>query len=310
MSSRPSLDIRAYVQRPHLAIPLLAELLSAGNLALAIGAGASRGLGLPGWRELVDRCLRETDRLKGTRLANSLPGDADNKRICESIDEVEKAIGGKLDMGRSPAFRSLVSSCLYPDSHYDKSILKQELLIAVGALLMGSRRGSVREVFNFNFDDVLDWYLSLHGYDTQIITSLPTLRRETDVTIYHPHGYIPLDMKHHPGSDFLILSQHAYEEKLGDRLDPWLMLFEQAMVERVFLFVGLSGDDQTFGQTITNVQKKVEKQRVSAYWVFGPGVDESRMRYLENRNIVPLRLGAFEEIPEFILNICQQALVV
>src|ERR1035437_7294833 len=59
--------------------------------------------------------------------------------------------------------------------HYT-SILRNDLLIALGALLMGSKRGSVTEVLNVNCDDVLNWYLALHGFDTQVVTRLPSLQ--------------------------------------------------------------------------------------------------------------------------------------
>ena len=244
----------------------------------------------------------------GTHLPEIVPSDADNKTVCEFMDQVEKAVGGSLQMGKSDAYRRLVSSCLYDGVKYDRSILGKELLIALGAMLMGSRRGSVKEVFNFNFDDVLDWYLALHGFDSQIISSLPTLRREPDVTIYHPHGYLPLQVDTHQPSDFLVFSQHSYDEKLGDRQEPWLSLFGKTLQDRVFLFVGLSGADQTFGPTLADVQKKLNKQRYTAFWLFGPDVQDSQMKNLANRNVVPLRFPSFDDIPEFILQVCKEAL--
>jgi hypothetical protein len=308
--SKITLSIQTYIDNPRRTIPVIAEYLAEGSLALAIGAGASHGLGLPLWTELVERCIKETNRQKGTHLTETMPPRADNKEVCELMDQVEKEMGGTLGMGRSAAYRELVPKALYDGVHYDNSILKKDLLIAVGALLMGSKRGNVREVFNFNFDDVLDWYLRLHGFDTQIITSLPTLRREPDVTIYHPHGYLPLKRAVHSPSDFLIFSQYSYDEKMSDRQDSWLALFEKTMEDRAFLFVGLSGDDQTFGIAITAVKKKIAKQRFTAFWLFGPDVKENRIRYLADRNIVSLKFLSFDHISEFILSICQKALKV
>ena len=300
-----TLNVDAYSKKPKLAISLISDYLRDGSLALAVGAGASESLGLPGWRQLAERCLKETNHRKKTKHQETIPKGTDNKTIGLLIDIVEKEIGGSLNMGRSPEYRTLVKDCLYDGVRYDKTILQKELLIALGALMIGSTRGSVKEVINFNFDDVLDWYLALHGYDTQIITTLPELRREPDVTIYHPHGYLP-KVGSYPQSDFLVFGQHSYDQIIGDRQNR--ALFESMMEHRVFLCVGLSGDDPTFGPALAEVQKKIQNKRYTAFWLFGPDIIDLQIINLQDRNVVPLCFKSFDEIPDFLLQICQTAL--
>ena len=300
-------DVDEYVRNPEAALPALAGFLNAGSLVLGIGAGASKGMGLPDWATLVKRCANETNRRAGTSLA--LPAGTDTRTLGRTMNRVETAIARKLDMGRSTDYRALVRDCLYQGVTYDNdSMLRQGLLIAFGALLVRSRRGSVREVFNFNFDDVLDWYLALHGLDTQIVTRVPTLLREADITIYHPHGFLPLDAAKRGESDFLVLSQHSYDDKLGDRVDRWLDLFTTTMTRRIMLFVGLSGDDQTFYPSLVAAHKLIGRERYTGFWLLGPDDTQDRIDDLKDRNVVPLRLASYDQYPDYLLEICRQAL--
>lgn len=309
-------DIDKYIEDPKHAIQPLAKCLQDGSLVLSIGAGASKDLGLPEWRELVERCIRRTNKLKGTSYPEVLPESASNREICEAIDNVEKTMSGKLDMGRSKEYRELVSKCLYEDvgagdsrdKEYPKDILKKELLIAIGSLLMGSKRGSVREVFNFNFDDVLDWYLHLHGFDTQIVTNLPTLRRNTDVTIYHPHGYLPLEADSSNASDFLVFSKHSYEEWLAGFNKPWEDLWNATLKSRVVIFLGMSGDDETLGKELVDAKRALERIRPTGFWMFGSDVTTKRINYMKERNVVPLCFKGWEWYPDYLLQICRAAL--
>jgi hypothetical protein len=307
-SGRFSYDPGEYIRDPNTAIPLLAEYLSEGCLALAIGAGASAGLGLPDWHTLVRRCVEAANKQTGSKI--DIPAGTDPRSLGRAMDRVETAVAGKPEMGRSADYRKLVHTCLYHGVTYnDDSLLTRPLLIALGALLMHSRRGSIREVFNFNFDDVLDWYLALHGLDVQVVTRAMELLREADLTVFHPHGLLPFDGSTWAESDFLILSQYSYDEKLGDHVDPWLNLFRTAMTNRVVLFVGLSGDDETFFPTLVAVKKLVATARFTGFWLLGPKDSQERVTDLSDRNIVPLRLEKYEDYPEFLLQICRQALI-
>jgi len=62
---------------------------------------------------------------------------------------------------------SVVRKCLYPEDGLSPAdFMKSSRMGALGAMLMGSRRGTVSEVFTFNYDSALDEleeYLLLHG---------------------------------------------------------------------------------------------------------------------------------------------------
>jgi hypothetical protein len=273
---------------------VLASLLHVGCLSLVIGAGSSKGLGLPVWWELVNRCLKKA------KIKTKVNSKTSSQALMTKMDLVER----KIKNGNK--YRELVRECIYQGISYDKSIIKQDLLIAFGAMLMGSNRGSVGEVVNFNFDDVLEWYLGLHGFKTQVVKTIPSLHQRADVTIYHPHGYLPKSDEKKM-SDFLIFSKSSSEKRQGKPHNLWMEMLRGLFQNKVVLFVGLSGEDPIFGPILSIINELIKGERPTGFWIFGKKKKKESLDYLKNRNVVPIVLKSNNKIPEFLLSICQEA---
>src|SRR5687768_4880554 len=97
------LPISHYAQR-EAAIPMLAHHLAHGSLALVLGSGASRGLGLPSWPELVRRCLAGAPHAKID--PSSIPEDATAEWLMRVMDPVKDGMA-------DDEFRKLVRNALY-----------------------------------------------------------------------------------------------------------------------------------------------------------------------------------------------------
>jgi hypothetical protein len=190
------------LKKPQIALDTLSKALQEGYLTLFIGAGVSKSASenFPDWYKLVHECC--------TRLSVTLDQKkkSNNKYLREKMEIVEnrcKEQGHKYSI--------IVRESLYKDVNYDLSIMKSDILIALGSLIMGSVRGSIKNVFTYNYDDLLEWYLEFHGFMTQIVTKFPQLIKRSDVNIYHPHGFLPREKKFlsFENTD-VILSQHSY----------------------------------------------------------------------------------------------------
>jgi hypothetical protein len=277
----------------------LAEMLSMGSLALVMGAGASKGLGLPLWFELVNRCLKYAN-LEDKGLVDS---KSDPNTLLKKIEIVERATGQH--------YREIVQKSLYDDRKikFTRDVIKQELLISFGALLMGSKRGNINEVINFNFDNVLEWYLDLHGHKSQKVKKLPFLYKDSDVTIYHPHGYLPHPDLDDTMSDFLIFSKRSYDERLGNfNIDPWITEgLIGVLKKKIAIFVGLSGNDPIFGPMLNILGKALKEKRLTGFWLFPNKLSEDELEDLYVRNIAPICFNNYQEIPYFLLGVCQDA---
>src|ERR1700683_1554060 len=110
------------------AVEFLAARLGEGTLVLVLGAGASVGADLPQWRTLVDR-------LRAKAALAPVPVSAGADSLQLAADEVRRDFCN----GNRREFAQLVKGCLYDGIALSSSLLKDDLLIALGALMIGSR---------------------------------------------------------------------------------------------------------------------------------------------------------------------------
>ena len=294
MSNR--LPLQTYASDANLCIEELALRLRSGSLALMLGAGASHGFGLPQWWELVRDCAQ----------AVGLPDVVDENTPVDALmttaGKVEREVGGK------PEFREVVRECLYRNSKGDWDFLGEALLIAIGAMMMASRRGSVTEIITFNFDDILERYLRLHGFVGQVVTALPELRSNADVTVYHPHGYLPSDPALGEDGEELIFSRNSFDERLGDRLNVWTETMRDLLMRKVVVFIGLSVQVDLLTGALANLKNLIAPSRgLTGVWLLGPGTPADVDAELIEKNVVPFRFDTYEEYAPFLLGVCQRA---
>ena len=171
---------------------------------------------------------------------------------------------------------------------------------------MGSRRGCIREVWTLNYDDVLEWHLRRHGFVSQVVTATPCLRRDTDVTIYHPHGYIPLEAAEHADSE-IVFDDRSYAKRGLGNDQPWRTAVQWALRSKVFITVGLSWNDGLLKGLLLESFEDI-KDRPTAFWFFGPGqaVDETDCH---RHNVAPLQFTSFDDYASFLLEICERAML-
>lgn len=302
MTYSPRLPTQDYLDDSRW-IHLLAEHLHHGSLALVVGAGVSVGKGLPTWSELVRRCLDDaTVPYDPAHLA----GNPSSERLGLYIDRVERKYKKRSE------YQAIVTEALYRNVKLGMDICQDPLLIALGALLMGSRRGSVREVVTFNFDVVLEYYLGLHGYSIQSYDQLPQLRTAADVRIAHINGILPHPAYPIASSGELIFSARSMQNRIGTSLDVWKEFFRDLLNSYLVLFVGVSGSDPIMFPILTAIGDQLTSERVTGVWLFGYDIDADPNSVYQkedfmNRNLVPVCQPTYESIPERLLEVCQEA---
>ncbi len=252
-------------------------------------------MGLPSWKKLIHGCFNELEEepepgndleLKGSQL----------EKICKE---------------RGVDIRSILKSNLYPDNTISPGVLmSSKRLGALGAMTMGSRRGSVTDVVTFNYDSVLEEYLTLHGYVARVVKSLPSLTGREDVTVFHPHGYLPSASG--PGRDSanVVLSKESVLKMVGDTGHPWMAFLRNLVRSKVILMVGISLTTtlgSSLGPILAYEGGDISRERPSAFWIGKgePGADERSV--LLNSNVVPVSLRSHEEIDDFLVSVCRKA---
>lgn len=285
---------------PPRASKFLADHLQQGTLVLFLGAGASRGMGLPNWDVFVNRIRN------GVGL-NPVEDDAIAEDLQIAADEVrDKCVS-------DDKYSELLKTCLYQDlEELPSEVLQSELLTAIGALLMGSKRGNIRRVVTLNFDSILEWFLSLYGFVTRVIYRLPELEGAEDVRIYHPHGFLPHSSLPLPDSKFVILDLDSVNERLGTHGNPWVEMTRHLLRSGVCLFVGLSErsfSDRSLAPLLNTVGKEIKNERPTGVWLLKNKVTEQVKEQFLRDNVVPLEFETDKDIANFLLGVCQNAAV-
>ena len=286
----------AYAASSDLVVRDLSEALFSGERALILGAGISKDFGLPSWPELVRKCFDSVG-LPSTAISNN----ASFEQLIKAAREFHEKCPD-IDI-----YHDTIKRALYPSLHRRDKFDTTPLLVAIGALLMGSRRGSIHEVWTLNYDDVLEWYLRIYGYVSQVITEVPTLMRDSDVIVYHAHGFLPLDERHGNASREIVFDDESYAKRMVGKLQPWRDALQWALRSRVFLAVGLSWSDGLLKNLIFEAKADVT-QRPTAFWLFGPNTTDDQIQDCLRNNVVPLRFSNFTDYGPFILRICEDAM--
>jgi hypothetical protein len=293
------------------AISFLSGALSDGTLALFLGAGASTGADLPQWPELIRR-LQKKSGVTGAPISDGARAET----LQKAADEIREKIPDRRTFARA------VNDALYEGVELSAKLLQSELLIAIGALLAGSRRGSVSRVVTLNYDSSLEWYIRLYGLVARVVSRHPTLEGSEDVRIYHPHGFLPhADMKMNP-SDFVILGFEDVNLRLGTPGEPWFELMRHTFNTSVCLFMGLSFrsfEDRAIAPLIAATKETLrvaEDPRPTGFWLceqpdpVDPDstatLDAMRKDFLR-ANVVPIFWRDPSEVTAFLLGICTEA---
>jgi hypothetical protein len=276
-----------------LLIDHLAAQLVAGRLGLFLGAGISQFYGLPDWKTLVTKlCVKNGETLE--------PGD----------DVIAKAgyLRATSYKGDEARFNKELSAVLYEGVTLDFARLRQNAtLAAIGSLVMSSTRGSAGKVFTLNYDDLLENYLEYHGFTTAVVWSDKHWAHNEDVTIYHPHGFLPLAPR--PSSDHVVLGSSDYQRIMQS--DLWKPLLRTAMRTHTFIHIGLSGTDLHLQHLLHGLgeQHAIADDRVAYHSVrFAlAGKKDEVGPVLEPQGVFTHELDSYDELPDFLFAICQAA---
>lgn len=282
---------------PQNAVEFLSRCLAKGTLTLFLGAGSSSGMGLPGWGEFINNLLLA----KGF---SPVDPKSDSLKLQTSADTVERACSL-----RKKEYLSLVKKFLYEGVMFNSDLLKNDLLIALSALLIGSKRGNISRVVTLNFDSTLEWVLSTYGFTFRAVSRLPELEGSEDVRIYHPHGFLPHpSMKNMMDSETVILGFDSVNQRLGDNNDPWNAVMRHLSRSGVFLFVGLSErtfQDRSITPLLTATWKDLQESRPVGIWILKEKPQE-RDIFLRS-GVAPIVLDSNKKISDFLLSVCQLA---
>jgi SIR2-like domain len=270
----------------------LSSSLAGGRLRLVLGAGVSNACGLPNWGELVERIASNND--------VSPVGDDD---LSRSSWLLRKAFGNDRDK-----FADGVQKALYEEyDHSLPSLTTKRLLMALGALSMPSRRGNVSEIITFNFDDLLEMYLTYLGFSVLSTAILPRWSDRPDVEVLHIHGLLPSDASIPIPRD-IVFTGSDFDEVVG-KSDIWRIRTIQIMQSNICIFVGISGEDPNQRSILQDIKKTHVSTKSLPYWGirFTSSEDDAKNEDFLECGVLPVILN-HSEIPDWLFTVSQLAL--
>lgn len=293
----------SYYKEPETALVLLSDALVKGYLSIFIGSGISKSATdkFPSWKRLVQKCCSKAevsfDDSKGSSNEYLRKRMAKFKKACKN-NEID--------------YIKTIKECLYDEVEYDLEIMKTDLLISLGSLVMGSIRGSAKAIFNYNYDDLLEWYLGYHGFKIQIISKFPSVLKTSDITIYHPHGFLPKIIKYQSAEtlDKIIITQQDYLGSFKE-VDPWNEIQVSILSCSLSLFVGLSGEDQHVELLCHRAFERAQATdgRSIIGYIILEGSIENRDKESDFLSIglICYYIDDYKELPKMLLSICSNA---
>lgn len=273
----------------------LGSQLTKGRLALFLGAGVSQFYGLPGWTKLVNRLC-----------------DQHKEPHCEVGKELTKigAIKAKHYKSNPSDFLKDVKAALYDGVSIDfKKIRENDLLAAIGALLLASQRGSASQIITLNYDDLVELYLEYHGLVARAVSHEMHWQNRADVTVYHPHGLLSLDPDR-GNSETIVFGSSDYHEIMRPE-SAWRSKLLTILRTHTTIYIGLSGEDPHLQVLLAEVHKThaINQDRQAFHGVrFDVSATEEDIAVvLEGYGVSTTKLKAWDELAPFLFEICQAA---
>lgn len=252
-----------------------------GSATLILGAGINGSVGLPGWDALLGRLLLlitstsfkrpdkaypKYERRDLTGYANAEnPYSADALEVAEYIYNVlpswSLSPDGKLvqsDEERDQSLKVLVREAMAPKDPKtldDMNRLKDTALGCIAELAFQHFQTrtctgdlSRRNVLTYNYDNLLEHCLCASHPDLNVQSLYDRAEEDpnSDLHIYHPHGYLDLTHPHGAESRRIILAESSYID-IEHRNYNWVnYLLARALHDNICLVFGFSGIDYNF----------------------------------------------------------------
>ena len=253
------------------------------DVCLFVGAGISRGCGLPDWEELasgvVDLFPRKPGPPLGARaraVRQGLPAPVDPNANMYLKGEALKKLDPLLSMryARSDPdydLRSLVARRLYLNSiELSDAVLEIPLL------------EQVRRICCYNYDDVLDRAFAEREKAYQPVFEGSRMELESEKTlVFYPHGFLPDPTRQsHAATDTIVLSEDDYFNLYRDPY-AWANIVQLTLLlNYAGLFIGCSLRDPNLRRLLGIVKALRSDHR--HYAVFPDFLDDDAPWFAQN----------------------------
>jgi hypothetical protein len=206
-------------------------------------------------------------------------------------------------------FSELVHKALYETyNSTGLQLSKVDMVAALGALVTPSVRGGVCHVVSFNFDDLLEQFLTSFGVCVDSLWQLPSWESRADVRVYHPHGFLPFNPAHGL-SKGIVMALNQYNRIVGNSTLLWRQTLMDVFRSNTCIFIGLSGNDQNLQSLMQEAKDSHANRNDHPFWAvrLGKSDDDPSKLIWQNRGVYHLSLHDYANVPHWLFEVCQIA---
>lgn len=192
-----------------------------------MGAGISMGCGLPSWEELVLRVLNKVWQ-RDPEMAEVLILE---RQVLATRYAKQKA---------GVQFNRIIHECLYAGD------------IAISPCIKAIATSGIRQICNFNFDDLVEEAFLTIGVEPAVATPIENCQpKHNGITVFHPHGMLPrFDRDLELDNSRIVFSEDDYHNLYSDPYS-WANIVQLSLLTGFsVLFIGLSMQDPNLRRLI------------------------------------------------------------
>ena len=265
MDTGTKLKYEALFRKYPVAITHLHQQFKVKRLGLALGAGVSKGLGFPDWKELITNIAKSPD-VNGMKLFDNPSGRTVTSQMLFqllkekflSTTEGRQSIDRYGDLELRKKWKLLVHDILYKGVSRNLDEWEESCPYLKNLVKVISESGTM--TVTYNFDDSIEKLL--HKYNKKsgsrgftVVWDANVQMEKRDNIVYHPNGYLPRKM-----SDFastqLVFLEDTFEDQLVDSFSGHYNALNNHYSSKTCLFVGISLEDRTLKHMLRMNAKK------------------------------------------------------
>lgn len=280
---------------------------------LFLGAGASKSLGFPLWRKLVELMAQNIgdDRLQDIKRLDTFD-IVDYIKSSLKISASGAADRDYTELVRKSLYEEAFGAECYVNNQYPDELIYSSLMTALGAIIMSTNGGRVKDVVSLNFDDSLETYLNFYGISSNPVVSYPArIPGNSDVTIYHPHGFLPLRIGEYDQSSSIIFSSGDFMSTKTKEYASWRGLLSNLFISKFVIFIGYSFSDPHVVELIENTFTLLRKNQSSAFlgvtFILRSNYTDELIEKYSKMGILIMVLDDFNDLPSRLLKLVRAA---
>ncbi|MFH1022680.1 MAG: SIR2 family protein [Planctomycetota bacterium] len=253
MNSNPATERGLLARHPRQIAHMWSRIFR-GRFGLVFGAGISKNLNLPNWKELIKRIARDPG-VRGQTILND-QNDKQASSISQTLFQHFAARMLQVNGAMSPgairrAWLDVIRKQLYKKAtkpisrYYDKHPYMSRYIALIKRIPM---------TITYNFDDFLEQFLveeasrnasaGVQGKPYEVLWRPDVHPRRAQGVIHHPNGFLPVNDAE-PSSDGLVFCENEFANQLMESISGRYASLLQYFSRHTCLLIGLSLEDST-----------------------------------------------------------------